>query len=274
MSNAKYILIAIAAIVLSSCKKDLDINYAEVGPYYVIEGDITDEPAKVLITHTRSVNDSVKGKGLPGAAVTLSDDNGKSEQLVFGSDGYYRSPSGWKGETGRRYTLRVAIDGKEFLASSTMKEAAKLDSMQFVFLSSAGMKMMLLKYWHTYPKTDELSFIHARMFKNGKFYRSTMGKQFNTEVTKGQTLLGCTTEKKMDEDDPEDADVILHDNDKVHLELWTIDKSVYDYFFSLNVGKKNASNPITNISGGAMGYFSAHHVCTRDTIFFRKDVKE
>jgi hypothetical protein len=50
--------------------------------------------------------------------------------------------------------------------------------------------------------------------------------------------------------------------------MYCIDKNVYNYFFSLlqvtgnNGGFQSASpdNPITNISGGALGYFSAHTV--------------
>ena len=274
MNKLLYLFIAAGAVILFSCKKELDIDYGESGPYYVIQGDITDEPAKVIITKTRNVNDSVKGKSLPGAEVVISDDNGKSEHLAYGSDGYYRSPSGWKGETGRTYTMKVKIDGKEFAASSTMREAVNLDSIKFIWMSSAGMKMMLLKYWSSFPKTSELSFTHARMYKNGKFYRSNMGKQISKERLTSEAMLGCTTEKKMDENDPEDADVILFDNDKIHLELWTIDANVYNYFFSLQVGRNNATNPLTNLSGGAVGYFSAHHVCTIDTVFMRKDVKD
>lgn len=47
--------------------------------------------------------------------------------------------------------------------------------------------------------------------------------------------------------------------------LQAIDKSVYDYFSSLNklsAGGINSSatpaNPVSNVSGGALGYFSAH----------------
>ena len=262
------------AILLSSCTKDLDIDYENIEPIYVIEGDITDEPAKVKITQTRNMNDSVKGQGLPGAEVVLSDDSGKIEKLVYGNDGYYRSPSGWRGETFRKYTLNVKIGGKEFSATSTMQAPVSLESTKFIWMSAAGIRMMLLKFNIAYPEvTEGLSFTHFRLYKNGQFYRSETGKQMALSVKSGNGLLGCTTEKKMDEDKPEDADAILHDNDKVHFEVWTVDSNVYDYFFSLKVGKKDTTNPISNITGGALGYFSAHHVCSVDKVFFRKDVE-
>ena len=55
--------------------------------------------------------------------------------------------------------------------------------------------------------------------------------------------------------------------DKVTVEMRCIDKPIYDYFFSLNSVQGNGpgggtipANPVTNIKGGALGYFSAHTV--------------
>jgi hypothetical protein len=45
-----------------------------------------------------------------------------------------------------------------------------------------------------------------------------------------------------------------------------IDKGAYDYFYSLdqitstNGNSATPANPVSNISGGALGYFSAHTV--------------
>jgi hypothetical protein len=55
-------------------------------------------------------------------------------------------------------------------------------------------------------------------------------------------------------------------NDTLQLKMYCIDKPTYDYFFSLaqivgnNGGFQSASpaNPNTNLTGGALGYFSAH----------------
>jgi hypothetical protein len=50
--------------------------------------------------------------------------------------------------------------------------------------------------------------------------------------------------------------------------MYCIDRNIYNYFFSLlqvsagNGGFQTASpdNPVTNITGGALGYFSAHTI--------------
>jgi hypothetical protein len=63
---------------------------------------------------------------------------------------------------------------------------------------------------------------------------------------------------------------ILHDGDQLTVDMYCVDKNIYDYFFSLflvtgNNGFQSASpaNPNTNISNGALGYFSAHTIRSR-----------
>jgi hypothetical protein len=68
-----------------------------------------------------------------------------------------------------------------------------------------------------------------------------------------------------------DPDSTLHVNDRVDVEMQCIDKAMYKYWFSvdrssLGEGGTLASNPVTNISGGALGYFSAHTSQTKSIL--------
>ena len=274
MRKIYYIFILSVFAFWTSCQKDLDIDYTDIEPVYVIQGHISDEPAQVLLTKTRNMNDGNKGKGVNDAEIELSDDKGKSENLVFGADGYYHSPSGWTGETGRTYTLKVKINGKEYKASSTMTTAVALDSIKFAFLSTAGIDMVMLKYFTTYPKEGDLSFTHFFVTKNGEPYRTHTGKQINPQYIKGEAMVGCTTKQVMEEYDPEKQDAIIHEGDKIHCELWTIDSPVYDYLHSISTSQSNATNPLTNFTNGVTGYFSAHHTRTIDFVFNKKMLPE
>ena len=274
MKSFKYIFSVCVIIMIVSCTKELDVDYKTIEPFYIIQGQITDQPAKVLLTKSRNVNEKDAGTGVAEAVMELSDDLGKSEILEYREDGYYHSPSGWSGETGRTYTLKAKIAGKEYSATSVMKPAVTLDSVDFMWVSSAGMKMLLMKCSHTYPKGDDLSHIYINVTKNGKFYRTHTEKQINPDKLNSAALLGCTTEKVMQEDEPEKQDAILHEGDKMHIELWAIDKNVFDYFFSLRSSQQNASNPLSNFSNGVTGYFSAHHASSIDLTFSFKDIKE
>ena len=48
--------------------------------------------------------------------------------------------------------------------------------------------------------------------------------------------------------------------DSITVEMWCIDRDVFDFFNSLNQLQENQSGTPTNIKGGALGYFSAHSV--------------
>lgn len=56
------------------------------------------------------------------------------------------------------------------------------------------------------------------------------------------------------------------------IEMECIDKSVFDYFESLGnsaMGPRNSSspaNPYTNLTGGLLGFFSAHTVERREYV--------
>ena len=298
MNRIRIILILAAAAIMASCTKELDIDYRQVEPIYILQADITDSPAKAQLTQSRDMSDPNKPAGIGTAQIVLRDDQGRSEELVFGSDGYYRSPSGWVGETGRTYTLTATIDGKQYAATSTMRPAATLDSIGYIWLSTSGMKMLIMQCYHTYPEGVNQNYTYVTATKNGDFFRNQAAKQFNPQERNAIALLGCTTEKVMDEDEPDKQDVILHDGDKVHVELWTIDLPVYDYFSSLRSSQQNASQPLTNFTevpanaitasatsasssaaGAAVpaqltGYFSAHHTSAIDLTFYRSQIKE
>lgn len=267
-----YILFALT-LLMASCQKDYELDYRPVEPFCIIEGSISDSPAEVLITYSREMTDSVHPRGIDGAEVRLSDDAGRQELLVYGADGRYHSPSNWVGETGRTYTLDVRLGEKLYSARSTMMPAASLDSIRFCWVESAGMKMMLLKCSSTLPEEGP-SYTHTTVTRNGRFYRKHTFKQINLRNTLAEALIGCTTERKMEEDDPDDRDAILYEGDSMRVELWTIDRPVFDYLFSVKAGKQNACNPLPYFSGGAFGYFSAHHTSAIDTVFHFDEVQD
>lgn len=64
----------------------------------------------------------------------------------------------------------------------------------------------------------------------------------------------------------EDEEERIKAGDIITVEMQTIGKDVYDYFFSLDQTLSQSvatpANPVSNISGDALGYFSAHNVQT------------
>ncbi len=73
-------------------------------------------------------------------------------------------------------------------------------------------------------------------------------------------------------DDKDNEDEKIKSGDTVMLDMLCIDEAVYRYWYSLNqsaTGNSQSASPanaVSNISGGALGYFSAHTVQTRSVI--------
>ena len=56
-------------MTLTACEKELDFEYHETEPVVVIEGRVTNEGTEILITKSRSVTDSVRGRCRQGDAL-------------------------------------------------------------------------------------------------------------------------------------------------------------------------------------------------------------
>jgi len=253
-------------IFFSSCQKVIDVAIKNVEPKYVVEAVITDQldSSKVLISTTKNVSEDNDFPGISGAVVTVTDDAGIVTTFTEDSAGYYYAHS-FKGAIGKRYTLRVITNGETFTAAATMPPIVNMDTL---FIS------------------DELLFGEARKLANttyqdppgkGNCYRYVQfinGKKGKTIFTNNDDYTdGKYVEAKLwylADDDEEDQKI--KSGDTVRLDLLCIDPAVYKYWFSLNqsaTGNSQSASPanaVTNISGGALGYFSAHTVQSKTVV--------
>ena len=107
-------------------------------------------------------------------------------------------------------------------------------------------------------------------------YRTNIGYRWavmSDEKNKGgelQQLFGCTAESKMDNGDSD----ALQENDALRIEVRAIDRSSYDYLYSMQVMKSAGTNPIPNFTGGCLGYFSAYSYVNLYRTFHRNEVEE
>ncbi|MCF0204263.1 MAG: hypothetical protein HUK12_03015, partial [Muribaculaceae bacterium] len=64
MKNLTYIIIIAATLLAVSCTRELDIDYNNITPFYVVQGEITNKPAKALLTMSRNMDDAQKAVGI------------------------------------------------------------------------------------------------------------------------------------------------------------------------------------------------------------------
>lgn len=278
-----YILLLL--LLTLSCQKEIELDYRDIEPVVSIEGRVTNEQVYVLITRTRSMNDSVKSRGIGGAVVTISSEDG-TEQLVYDArDGYYRPASGMKGVPGRTYRLDVTLDGHQYAATSTMPRQAPIVSTQFIWQSLLDNGMLMYEMWASDPEPDMRNYYWYRVDRRAKdpkvrqkqgtdAYRWSSFDDRGAINARIYRDIMCVNEEMMDGQDIEDDQLksILFDGDTITLQLMTIDRAMFEYYQSLSVGQRMGANPISNISGGCLGYFAAGSVSHADTVIYNKNI--
>jgi hypothetical protein len=249
---------------LQACKKVIDLQLKNNEPRYVIEGIITNEPgsAKVFLTLSRNFNDSSAFQTVSGALVTVSD-NGTLFTLTESAPGVYSSGS-LHGTPGHVYRLTVSVNGQNFTAESTMPQPVILDSLEIARGPFGQFKFPVVTY--TDPPGVNNGYRFIQYVNNRKdpaiFWR-------DDEFEDGQTITLRLDSGVDREDDPRN----IRTGDLVTIELLTLDEPILKYWYTIRAGGATGqgniitpANPVTNLQGNALGYFSAHTVSRKSVI--------
>ena len=271
-------------MLLASCEKEIDINYHEIDPLVVIEGRVTNEYTQVSVKRSRSVTDSVQGASLPGAVISIFDNDEEHRLAYDPKDGCYRSDL--TGVPGHTYRLTVDFEGKHYEASSTMPEPSSIISSDFYWLKILDERLLAYVLCTTDTDPEQRNHFLYRMDRHSSHPHITQKMQnrpyrWNVFDDRGNPPgiifrdIHCMMERTAQDDKEDDWDQILYDGDSIMLQLHTIDLPVYEYFRTLFSGQGGGANPTGNISGGCLGYFMASSITHADTLVVRlNEVKE
>lgn len=252
-THIKILLFISLILLFASCEKIISVNIDNVKKKYVIEGQITDNTnsARVNLSQTIDITDSNKFIGMETAEITISENNTPPVRLNHSGGGIYRA--NMTGVPGRTYRLTVKVDGQSFTSTSTMPRKVKLDTLYVTERVLVG-KMRKLA---TVEFTDPPGLGNAY-----RFVQYIDGRKENTIFVMNDNLLDG---RKVIYDLMifGDADYTLKSEDQLRVEMRCIDMPAYQFWYSLTqaaMGQNQSAspgNPISNIQGGAIGYFSA-----------------
>jgi hypothetical protein len=250
-------------LALSACQKEIEIDYRSVAPLHVIEASLSDEKAEVIITSTRPMEDSVRSAGIGGAVVTISYGD-TSRVLEHKGSGVYASA--FTGVPGTSYTLGVQIGERYYQSVSVMQRRAAILSGEFSWLPIGDNRILIYELMVEDIKGEDNYFCY-RMYRNGRIYRwHTFSDRGNKDGVI-PVAITCFSERELD-DPQEYRDEILFDGDRIEIEVISIDRTAYDYLYSLNMTGRMAANPVENFTGGALGYFAAYSISRMPEFFF------
>ncbi|MDD4922978.1 MAG: DUF4249 domain-containing protein [Bacteroidales bacterium] len=231
--------------MLYSCEKVIDLDLNTSSSQMVIQGNIYDQagPYTVRISKSVGFDEPSIYPAVTGAIVTISDNAGNAEVLSEDSAGVYVTDL-LQGLPGRTYTLRVEADGQIFTATAAMPPAVEIDSLYSEKSDFGNFKQIAVDF---YDPANTTNYYRLVDFINGKKQENIMVA--SDMASEGKKISGTL----MYEEDE------LKSGDTYTLWLECVDKGVYDYFRTAGTFNGHAaspSNPLSNISNGALGFFN------------------
>jgi len=254
-------------VLFSSCRKVIDVDIKDAEPKYVVEAIVSDSTGetKVLLSTTKNISENNDFPGISGATVTITDNTGIITVFTETTAGYYEAP-GFTGEPGKTYSLYINLNGQVFTASSTMPQKINLDTLftSNEILFGETRKLANIAYQDPPGKGHCYRYVQ---YVNGKKTKPIFAN--NDDYSDGKYV-----ETKLwylvDEDENKDEEI--KSGDTVRIDMLCIEPAVYKYWFSIyqsatgNSQSASPANPVTNIKGGALGYFSAQTIQTRSVL--------
>ncbi len=242
---------AITLLLFSGCEKVIDLKLNNAAPQLVIEGNVINQFTNHIVKISQSVpfTDSNVFPAVSGAVVTINDDRGNVYSLTESSPGTYITPK-FTGRTNYKYTLTVTVNGQTYTGSSVMPPFVRFDNLSYKesFFDS-NKKVMTIHYQDPPNVANQYHFI---MYIDGVQIKNTILVN-NDNFTNGRYV---------------DDDLFQNDNDilvgqNITVEAQCIDNNIYTYLFALREQLTGGpaptpSNPPSNLSNNALGYFSAH----------------
>ncbi len=248
MKPSYIITILVVFIVIASCKKVINVDLNNAAPQIVIEGAVSNTAtAQVFISKSVKFSDSNVFPTVSGAVVTITDNLNNSYTLTETQPGVY-SNSSLTGVPGRTYYLSVNTGGTVYTATSTMPIQVFMDT---VLADN-------IVFGNKFIKIVEPLYSDPAAVANYYWFIETIKHTVNKKIFVWDDNLtngGISTRPLVE------ADSTINTGDTVQVEMRCIDKNIYHYVRGLEDLQNNGTtpaNPDTNISGGALGYFSAH----------------
>ncbi|TWW01577.1 DUF4249 domain-containing protein [Chitinophaga pinensis] len=254
-----YTLLGSALLLGTACEKEIDLNLNGNDNKLVIEGVLTDNKGgcNVKISRTKTFDANNDFNGVSGAKVQIWNGTDTTLLTETSEPGVYIA-SELSGVSGTTYGMLVTIDGEQYTATSRMPSKVPFDALSIVEEDLFG-DMTKIANVNFRDPAAETNYYRFRQYINGKMIKSYWVR--NDDLTNGNEINARLYILGQDDDD---ETLKIHAKDEVTVDMMNIDADVYKYFFSLSnsaTGESNSAtpaNPVSNIKGNAIGYFSAH----------------
>ncbi len=254
MTKTKYILVILIFALFASCEKVIDVDLNEAAPEIVVEANISNSTSigEVILSKTGAYFGASSIEKISDALVTIEDEFGDRFVLVEVEAGYYKTEAILL-EAETTFKLTIEIEGEKYKSESKLNQAVLVDSLGYFY--DDGFAFLDGGY------SIEVFFIDPPEVKN--YYRMNVYKN-DTLVNEANNLI-LFDDRLIDGQALEVAlqGFFFEPNDTIGVKLISLDEGAYEYYktfqelTNVNPGSAAPANPTSNISNGALGFFSA-----------------
>jgi hypothetical protein len=257
MKNINIILGFFCFLGFTSCEKVINVDLKNAEPRIVIEGivDNSGRPASVKITKSVTFSTTTTAPTISGATVKIVDNAGNNYALAETAPGIYTSNT-LIGQIGKTYTLTVQNAGVTYSGQSTIPRQAPIDT---IYQESVTLPSNTPGGTASLGKIVSLVFTDIPGFGDNAHVVQTINGKIDNSLIVGDdqfTDAGNTPFQLFP-----NVNTKLKTGDVVKVELRFVDKAVFRYLtgiLEIQGGNTVPANPDSNLSGGCLGYFSAH----------------
>jgi hypothetical protein len=249
----RYLVLGFFVFGVTACTKIINVDLNDAPSQLVIEGIVNDVDAATVIISSSVVFSSANTfPPVSGALVTIRDDAGNTYTLSESvtRKGTYSTGS-VIGIPGRNYTMNINVNGKTYTAESRMPAVVNLDSLKADEIYF-GKPLKVVTPMYTDPP-GRGNYYQLVEFVNRRFIKNIYAWYDNVND-------GGTNTRRLIYNDEVDS-LNIKRGDTVAVELRCIDKNMFNYMYALadlSSSQTIPANPVNAITGGALGYFSAH----------------
>lgn len=246
-------------MLVSSCETVIDLDLKNGDPKLVVEGNIElgSGPFYITLSQTTPISDAGGIDYVSSAEVIITGSDGQVDTLDETTLGVYET-SDITGIEGVAYSLKITHNEEVYEATSTMPKLTVLDSLSYENPGGLFGDEKTFQYFAYFTDdAAEDNFYFTRAFsKDGLEDESP----FDDQLINGNDVQIFVTFVSE-----------VESGDTISVELYTIDKGVYDYYNTIEfaTGSGDGSqpgDPISNISNEGLGYFSAQTKSTKEII--------
>jgi hypothetical protein len=258
------LILIITAIAAGACRKVVFPELQNGKTLLVIEGNIdTDnKPWLIKLTLTQDYFDNNPPPYVTDAFVTISDDQATVDTLFYTNEGIYSTKTGRQSVIGKTYTLTVNYDNRKYTATEKCLAQEKVDSLTYEFKQQKfPFKEGYYISQHGLEKPGVGDYYLWDIYQN-YILKSDYGYFLNDDALVDGQYLHFT------------FPFAFEKSDTVTINQYAISKNYYNYLLDVEAQASRsgspfdtpAVNPISNITGNALGYFSVRSKISNEIV--------